>query len=329
MQIKSPWLFPAVLLLLLVVGYWMFPYLFIQVALWQRDFNQLLSAYLHQLEQQEHYAGLMLIAVSFLYGVLHAIGPGHGKFVIATYLSTHQSQFKSCIRLTFLSSLMQGIVAISATSLLVVLLNVSSSYFKLSQIWLERAAFILLFLLGLYWCYQSGKILYQQRKPQTLRIKNMTALTSSQYKIGSVIPNVSSHQSCDCGHQHLPNSQQLHQAENWKSQLVLILTIGMRPCSGAIFILFLAYMLDLYVWGIFATLAMAIGTGLMLTGFGLLVRYARQSAVNLGKWYALSKQRKLNFSALAKLSAGGILIFFALSLLYGTTLSQGGAILFN
>ena len=77
---------------------------------------------------------------AFFYGVLHALGPGHGKFIIASYLSTHESQLKTSVRLSLLSSLMQGFVAVAATSIVVVILNLSSKYFKLSQLWLERSA---------------------------------------------------------------------------------------------------------------------------------------------------------------------------------------------
>jgi nickel/cobalt exporter len=34
--------------------------------------------------------GVWLLVGAFLYGVLHAIGPGHGKFIVTTYLSTNQ-----------------------------------------------------------------------------------------------------------------------------------------------------------------------------------------------------------------------------------------------
>ena len=90
-----------------------------------------------------------MIFAAFSYGVLHALGPGHGKFIIASYLSTHESQLKTSVRLSLLSSLMQGFVAVAATSIVVVILNLSSKYFKLSQLWLERSALILLLLLGI------------------------------------------------------------------------------------------------------------------------------------------------------------------------------------
>jgi len=132
------------------------------------------------------------------------------------------------------------------------------------------------------------------------------------------------------GNQHLPNHQQLKQSGDLKSQLLVILTIGMRPCSGAIFVLFLAYMLDLYWWGILATFAMSLGTGLMLSLFAALVRYARNVAIRLGHWYGLAGSNQKGEEAMIKCIAGAIMIFFALSLLYSTMEAvTGGAALFG
>ena len=87
----------------------------------------------------------------------------------------------------------------------------------------------------------------------------------------------------------------------------------MRPCSGAIFVLFLAYMLDLYWWGIVATFAMSLGTGLMLSLFAALVRYARNVATRLGHWYGLAGSNQKG-EAMIKCIAGAMMIFFCTKL---------------
>ncbi len=43
----------------------------------------------------------------------------------------------------------------------------------------------------------------------------------------------------------------MQQVRDWKAQLMLVLSIGSRPCSGAILVLFLSYTLNLYAWGLF------------------------------------------------------------------------------
>lgn len=331
MSMKLRLVYFTFLLFLIFFLAYAFPRLFTQIADWQRLFNQLISDNLHHIQQHSAAAGVTLITASFLYGVIHALGPGHGKFIIASYLSTHESRLKQSIKLSVFSSLTQGIVAVVATSVVLIVLNLSSRYFKLSQLWLERGAFLLLAGLGLYWIYQGSRTL---KKPSTtlFQINKLTPL-SSQTSSQSAVKNHRTFSTehapvCACGHQHLPNAQQLKKAEDWKSQLLVILSIGMRPCSGAIFVLFLSYMLDIYLWGVVATLAMSLGTGLMLALFAALVKYTRHLAITLGNWYGKGFTR-YHSEALMKLVAGGIMLFFALALLYGTTLSMsGGAVLF-
>ena len=313
-------------LLLIVLGLASFsPWLFVHIAIWQKAFNQLISDNLHQIQTNTFSAGAILVLASFAYGVLHALGPGHGKFIIASYLATHKSQLKQSTLLSFLSSLMQGMVAISATTVLVLILNLSSRYFKLGQLWLERAALILLVILGIYWIKQGINV---WKKKHTLRVNRLTFI--KQEKISAIkATHILSPQSCSCGHQHLPSVQQTQNATNLRAQFLIILSIGMRPCSGAIFVLFLAYMLDLSLWGMLAVLAMSLGTGFMLSAFATLVHYARNTAVNLGHWYG-KKYMKGNRESLIKIIIGIMMIFIASSLLYGTTLNlSGGAALFG
>ena len=341
---KSRLFYFLLLGILLIACIYLFPWLFSHVVLWQREFNQIISAYLHAIKQQPVYAGSLLILVSFLYGVFHALGPGHGKFIIAGYLATHQTKLARSMQITFFSSLAQGLVAILAVSVVVLILQLSSAYFNLSQLWLERSAYVLVIFLGLNWCWKSGKRLYKQRRqikktPQIHRIKHRIAneirfdgqiAPKSAVGISTVFPETHTehYASCGCGHQHIPDPDALNQNVNTKESVLIILSIGMRPCSGAIFVLFLAYRLDLFAWGMVATFAMSLGTGITLSAFALLVRYTRSTAIKIGQWYR-RPFANIDIETVAKCLAGTILIFFALALLYGTTLPiSGGAALF-
>lgn len=72
-------------------------------------------------------AGLSLLGFSFVYGVLHALGPGHGKIVITTWLATHPAKLKSSIGLTLAASLLQGLVAIALVVVVLALLQLAGA----------------------------------------------------------------------------------------------------------------------------------------------------------------------------------------------------------
>ncbi|MGS8681569.1 nickel/cobalt transporter, partial [Salmonella enterica subsp. enterica serovar Infantis] len=57
-------------------------------------------------------SGGSLLLLSFMYVVLHALGPGHVKVVIAKWLATHPSKLKSSLVLTLAAALLQGFVSI-------------------------------------------------------------------------------------------------------------------------------------------------------------------------------------------------------------------------
>nr|WP_040216342.1 nickel/cobalt transporter [Haemophilus parahaemolyticus] len=273
-----------VLALLAVAVYWVYPLLLHNVILWQKAFNLQLSSSLNQLNQQYQEAGITLIFISFFYGIFHAIGPGHGKFILTSYLALEQSKLRQAVKISLASSIVQGIVAILLVSIIIVAFTLSRTYFNLTLKWVERGSFMLMILLGVYWIYQA----WQGIRPPKLQIRKISPMQMSQEKTPLVSHHIH-HEHCGCGHQHLPSSVQMNQSTGWKSQLFLILSIGSRPCSGAILVLFLSYTLNIYLWGILATLIMALGTGITLTIFALIVIFARHKAVQLKMWYFPAK----------------------------------------
>ena len=53
-----------------------------------------------------------LVVLSFLYGVFHAAGPGHGKAVISAYLLADERLLRRGVILAFVSSFLQAVTAI-------------------------------------------------------------------------------------------------------------------------------------------------------------------------------------------------------------------------
>lgn len=105
---------------------------------WQREVNQQMSGLLKAVAENPTKAGGSLLAFSFIYGVLHALGPGHGKIVITTWLATHPSKLRSSIGLTLASSLLQGGVAIALVVVVLSLLQLPARQLHLSSFWLEK-----------------------------------------------------------------------------------------------------------------------------------------------------------------------------------------------
>lgn len=120
----------------------------------------------------------------------------------------------------------------------------------------------------------------------------------------------------------------MKKAKDWKAQLMIILSIGARPCSGAILVLFLSYTLNLYFWGVISALVMAIGTGFTLSLFAYLVIVARNKAVKVSYWY-LSAQTNRKLIAILKLTVGVALILLGITLVHSSFIDTSSGMLFK
>lgn len=294
----SLWPLALFLLIAAIAGVWLWqtwPQVMIKSIVWQREVNQQLSALLKAVAANPAQAGGTLLLLSFLYGVLHALGPGHGKVVITTWLATHPSKLKSSISLTLASSLLQGLVAIGLVVVVLSILQLPARQLHLSGFWLEKGSYALVGILGILLCWRALK-----RLRALLRKPTFTAFT----------PHHVHHESCGCGHQHLPEPDQLNRDDDWRARLMIILSMGMRPCSGAIMVLLFSKVIGVFYWGIASALAMAAGTSLTITSLALLVHSFRTLAVKLGGHTAPALWRQIGWSTLA-LAGGAILVVAA------------------
>ena len=79
----------------------------------QRQFHRKLAASLEAIRRDgAAAAGWTLIVTSFLYGVFHAAGPGHGKAILTAYLATHRQRLLRGILMSAAAAAVQGLTAI-------------------------------------------------------------------------------------------------------------------------------------------------------------------------------------------------------------------------
>lgn len=104
-------------------------------------------------------AALALITVSFLYGVFHAAGPGHGKAVISSYVLANERTVRRGIFLSFLAAGVQGLSALVVVGVLVLVLKATGMTIKATEHWIETISWALVALVGAWLLYGQVKVL--------------------------------------------------------------------------------------------------------------------------------------------------------------------------
>jgi nickel/cobalt transporter (NicO) family protein len=199
-------------------------------------------------------AGFMLIAIAFGYGVLHAAGPGHGKAIIASYVLANEETVRRGIILSFISAIFQALSAILFVGIMALILQQTSMAMRQTEATIETVSWGLVALVG-------AVLLWRQIKPL---LATSTAGATATSPAASHDHHVHG-PDCGCGHSHMPAPEQLQGAWSWRQALPVALSVGIRPCSGAILLLIFALSQGMLWAGIVGTFAMALGTAITVS----------------------------------------------------------------
>ncbi len=251
----------------------------------------------------------------------------------AEFIGQHNK--KVSLILASLASLMQAVVAVLLVSILLLVYQSSMREINHKAELLISFSFIALILLGLFISYRALKQIFQfNKKSKSLADKQI--LTVSRLSMLNPEDKASVHQpsktgyiehinnreqdSCGCGHTHLADAAQINKASSLREYAAVILSIGIRPCTGAIMVLLFANMLDIYWLGIISAFIMAIGTAITISCIALLTI----SGKHLIRRYLRSHTAAVKLSLLSlllQLSGGCALFLLGLLLVNSQTLS--------
>jgi ABC-type nickel/cobalt efflux system permease component RcnA len=258
-----------------------------------------------------------LTGLSFAYGVFHAAGPGHGKAVISSYMIANETELKRGVLLSFLSSMMQGGVAILLVGAAYLVLRGSSISMTQATHFLEVVSYALIAAFGGWLLFRKLRGLHQRR----LVPAPAQGQHAHQHAHHDHAPHDHGHHGhshgpgevCDtCGHAHAPDPSMLKGdrfalREAWSA----IIAVGLRPCSGALIVLSFALLNGLYLGGVLSVFAMSIGTAITVSALATLAVTAKDLAVR----YAASGNAAMRISNGIEISGALLVLVLGLVLL--------------
>jgi nickel/cobalt exporter len=272
-------------------------------------------------------AAYTLLGISFLYGIFHAAGPGHGKAVISSYLVANDETWRRGLVLSFASAVFQALTAIVIVGVAAVLLNATAKTMGNTVRVVEIVGYAMIIAIGLRLLWVKGRALIA-----LLRAKHEHAHhdhAHAQHEHGHHDHAHEHHQHAHAhddhhhhdehceheasawGHAHAPEPSEL-KGEHWlRRGLAAIVAVGLRPCSGAIIVLVFALAQGIFWIGVAATFAMGLGTAITVAAIASLAVGARSFAGRLAKGKAgtgLILVRGLETAAALAIVAFGVLL---------------------
>jgi nickel/cobalt exporter len=251
-------------------------------------------------------AAVGLAWLSFLYGIFHAAGPGHGKAVISSYLLADGSTIPRGIALSAAAALAQAVTAIALVGIAAIVLGATAKTMSDTVRVLELGAYALIVAFGLVLSWRKGRVLAEALAAR--RHGHHHAHDHGHHHHGH-------DQSHEHDHAHGPEPAEL-KGRGWlKRGLAAVVAIGLRPCSGAIIVLVFALSQGIFAVGVVATLAMAAGTAITVAAIAILAVLARGLAQRLAKRPAgpgILALGGLEFAAALAVVAVGVLLITGL-----------------
>lgn len=250
----------------------------------QSDLNRRMATAVKNMKGDNPFnAALMLIGIAFAYGVLHAAGPGHGKSVISAYVLTNKETVRRGIALSFLSALFQALSAILFVAIMALILKQTKTQMDQTEATVETVSWGLIAMLGVYLLWRQIAPLLAARRVSAAPAhgdgaKHQQAGHNHDHDHDHHPAHSHAHShaqaahadhvhsaDCGCGHSHMPAPQDLQGEWSWRRALPLALSVGIRPCSGAILLLIFALSQGMLWAGVLGTFAMAFGTALTVS----------------------------------------------------------------
>lgn len=151
------------------------------IALWfaqaNQFFNAQLSSHFRSLDGGGLLPVLWVLGIAFVYGVLHAIGPGHGKALVAGYFLANGGNKKEVLRIGFLIALVHSLSALILTMVAYYILEkTASKILREMGGSLTQVTGGLIVLIGIWLIYEIISSKFTKKKQGTKGIQSLSVV---------------------------------------------------------------------------------------------------------------------------------------------------------
>ena len=231
-----------------------------------------IKKYLIEIQQGENkFALFFLLMASFLYGVVHAFGPGHGKALAFSYFSSQKSSYFQALVISLATAFIHIVGAFVLVLISVFILqSVMNRFMEDSISYITSFSALIIMFLALYILYRKVTKKSSTCACCSVELKKTTFMTTPNHNINFVKTTL--------------NKPVITQSRSKKQDLIFVLTAGIIPCPGTVLLFVYAFLLKTYFAVILASISISLGMATVIFVSSFL-------GVSLNK--ASSKSKKL------------------------------------
>lgn len=212
-------------------------------------------------------AYVWLLLFSFIYGIVHAIGPGHGKSLVASYFLGNNGSSSKALSIAGMIGVVHTFSAfIFSFVLYYIIKGLLSTHFGSVEYVATKVSADIIIMIALYLLYKK----FQQSKKQVG--------TRMQF---STTPHTSS---CGCS-----------SCNTQSTDMGVVLSAGIIPCPGTVTIFIFTFSLNIYLVGFLSAIFMSLGMSLIIFIMAYLTIKFREKSIENSRFRVVVEYLSLLF----------------------------------
>lgn len=217
-----------------------------RAAAFQREMVRDIGRYMAAIRDGTGSAPLLIgIGFAFLYGVVHTLGPGHGKMVVASYFVGRDAQVWRGLGMGVQIAVTHVVSAVAIVWLVDITVRQMLGGEAAESWWIRLLSFGLIAIIGVV---------------MLVRALRDTFFAGEAH-----------------GHEHAHDHHHHHgHAHGWRQEGLLALLAGIVPCTGAILIMLFALANGIVLAGILMVASISIGMAVTMAAIGIGAIYFRR-----------------------------------------------------